>query len=110
MDRFGWSRSKAVFASTVFLFVVGIPSAMNLDILGKMDGVFGGVLLILGGFVLSIFLGWIVPGRFDEDLAGCESNQRVRRYLKFMLRWVSPPAIAFGLIVSLIDLFNSWSA
>ena len=92
------------------MFLVGIPSALNLNILGKMDGIFGGVLLILGGLLLSILLGWVVPRRFDEDLANCDSDLRVRRYLKFMLRWVSPPAIAFGLIVSLVDLFTNWSA
>ncbi len=110
MDRLGLPRSKAVFISTSLLFVLGIPSAMNLNILGKMDSVFGGVLLILGGFLLSIFLGWVVPRKFDEDLAGCNSDQRVRRYLKFMLRWVSPPVIAFGLIVSVIDLVQNWSS
>ncbi|AAQ00496.1 MULTISPECIES: sodium-dependent transporter [Prochlorococcus] len=110
MDRLGWGRSKAVFVSTGLLFVLGIPSALNLDVLGKMDSIFGGVLLILGGFLLSIFLGWVVPNRFDEDLAGCNSNHRVRRYLKFMLRWVSPPVIAFGLIVSVVDLFQNWSS
>ncbi|KGG11892.1 MULTISPECIES: sodium-dependent transporter [Prochlorococcus] len=110
MDRLGWTRYKAVFFSTALLFILGIPAALNLDILGKMDSIFGGVLLILGGFLLSIFLGWVVPSKFDEDLAGCNSSISVRRYLKFMLRWVSPPVIAFGLIVSVIDLVKNWTA
>tara|TARA_Y100001968_G_scaffold183133_1_gene167743 strand:- start:13988 stop:15319 length:1332 start_codon:yes stop_codon:yes gene_type:complete len=110
MDRLGWSRNRSVVVITAFLFLLGIPSALNLDVLGKMDSVFGGVLLILGGFLLSILLGWYVPRSFDQDLADCDSDQGVRRYLKFMLRWVSPPVIAFGLIVSVIDLFQNWSS
>ena len=110
MDRLGWKRNKAVLVSTAIFFVLGIPSALNLDLLGKIDSVFGGVLLILGGFMLSILLGWVVPRQFDEDLAGCQTNPGFRRYLKFMLRWVSPPVIAFGLIVSVIDLFQNWSS
>ena len=109
IDKFGWSRSKSVFVSTSLLFILGIPSALSLDVLGKVDSIFGGVLLIFGGFLLAVFLGWIVPRRFDEDLASSNSNLKVRRYLKFMLRWVSPPVIAFGLIVSLVDLFQNWS-
>ena len=109
MDRLGWKRSKSVLVATAIFFLLGIPSALNLDLLGKMDSVFGGVLLILGGFLLSILLGWVIPRKFDEDLASCETNPRFRKYLKFMLRWVSPPVIAFGLVVSLIDLFQSWS-
>ena len=103
MDRLGWKRNKAVWTSTLVVFLIGIPSAVSLDFLGNMDAIFN-VLLILGGFLISILLGWVVPRKYDEDLAGCDSNQRVRRYLKFMLRWVSPPVIAFGLIISVIDL------
>tara|TARA_Y100001968_G_C19435494_1_gene759409 strand:- start:570 stop:1901 length:1332 start_codon:yes stop_codon:yes gene_type:complete len=110
MDRLGWTRNKSVYVSTAIFFLLGIPSALNLDLLGKMDSIFGGVLLILGGFMLSILLGWVIPRKFDEDLEGCETNPKFRRYLKFMLRWVSPPVIAFGLIVSLIDLFQNWSS
>ncbi len=110
MERLGWTRYKAVFVASSLLFLLGLPSALNLNILGKMDSVFGGVLLILGGFLLSIFLGWIVPSRFDQDLDGSNSNLRLRKYLKFMLRWVSPPVIAFGLIVSVIDLAKNWSS
>jgi NSS family neurotransmitter:Na+ symporter len=58
----------------------------------------------LGGFLIAILIGWFASRVFDEDLAGCNSSFQGRRYLKFMLRWVSPPVIAFGLIVSLIDL------
>ena len=65
--------------------------------------------LIFGGLILSLLIGWVVPRRFDQDLAGCETPVQVRKYLKFMLRWVSPPLVAFGLIVSLIDLIQNWS-
>tara|TARA_Y100001968_G_C19433528_1_gene758344 strand:- start:1713 stop:3041 length:1329 start_codon:yes stop_codon:yes gene_type:complete len=107
MDRLGWSRNKAAWSSTIFVFLIGIPSAISLDFLGGMDAIVN-VLLILGGFLISILLGWIIPRKYDEDLEGCSSDIRVRRYLKFMLRWVSPPVIAFGLIISVIDLLQSW--
>ncbi len=45
---------------------------------------------------------------FDADLADCETPKTVRRWLRFMLRWVSPPVIAFGLIVSVVDLVQKW--
>tara|TARA_Y100001968_G_scaffold150387_1_gene137583 strand:- start:9189 stop:10517 length:1329 start_codon:yes stop_codon:yes gene_type:complete len=109
MDRLGWSRYKSVLISTGLIFLIGIPSALDLNVLGKMDSIFGGVLLILGGFLLSVLLGWVVPRKFDEDLSSSNSEIRVRRYLKFMLRWVSPPVIAFGLVVSFMDLLKNWS-
>ncbi len=105
MDRLGWNRTKAVFTSTIFVFLLGIPSAISLDFLGNLDSIVN-ALLMLGGFLIAILLGWFVPRRFDEDLADSGSDERVRRYLKFMLRWVSPPAIAFGFIISVIDLLS----
>ena len=62
------------------------------------------ILLLLGGFLISILIGWFVTRNYDNDLSESNSNIGVRRYLKFMLRWVSPIAIAFGLFVSVYDL------
>ncbi len=109
MDRLKWSRKKAVWTSTLVVFLVGVPSAISLDFLGNMDSIFNN-LLILGGLLISVLLGWIIPNRYDEDLANSNSNKRVRRYLKFMLRWVSPPVIAIGLYVSVSALIESWVA
>ncbi len=107
MDKLGFTRSKAVFFSTFLVFLIGIPSAISLDFLGNMDAIFN-FLLILGGFLISILLGWVVPRKYDQDLADANSNEGVRRYLKFMLRWVSPPVIAIGLLISSLDLFQQW--
>ena len=108
IDRLGWSRNQAVWVSSIIIFVVGLPAAFDLDLLGKMDAVFGGLLLIFGGLLLSILLGWVVPRRFDEDLTACSTPNAVKSMLKFMLRWVAPPFVAFGLIVSVIDLVTNF--
>lgn len=110
IDRLGWRRNQAVCFSSALIFVIGLPAALDLEVLGRMDAFFGGLLLIFGGLLLSVLIGWVVPRRFDEDLAGCDTPQGVRSSLKFMLRYVSPPVIAFGLIVSALDLFQKWSA
>ena len=106
IDQFGWKRSKAVWFSVFFVFIAGIPSAMNKDILGRMDSIFGGILLIFGGLLLSILIGWVIPKRFNDDLQQSRSSPLNIKLLKFMLTWISPPVISFGLIVSLIDLFK----
>ena len=103
MDGFGWNRNKAVILSTILIFVIGVPSALSEEILGKMFA-YMDILLLLGGFLISILIGWFVTRNYDNDLSESKSNLGVRRYLKFMLRWVSPIAIAFGLFVSVYDL------
>ncbi len=108
IDRFGWSRSRSVIASSCLVFLTGLPAALNSKVLGRMDAIFGGVLLIFGGLLLSILVGWVAPRSFDIDLSECNTPKPLRISLRFMLRWVSPPVICFGLIISLYDLIQGW--
>jgi NSS family neurotransmitter:Na+ symporter len=104
MDRLNWTRSRAVWVSTAVIFVLGLPAATSLGVLGWMDSVFGGLLLILGGLLLALLLGWVVPRRFSDDLEQSSTPPALRRFLLVLLRWVSPPIVATGLVISVIDL------
>ena len=110
MDRLGWSRRKAVTLAAVLIFIAGLPAATSESALGFMDAVFGGVLLIVGGLLISLLMGWSAPSRFREDLSQSGTPLALRRLLLFCLRWVSPLVIAFGLVVSLWDLLGGWAA
>ncbi len=108
MDKFGFKREKSVWLITLFLFLAGIPSALNLNILGTIDSIFGGVLLIFGGFLVTFFMGWVVPGKFNEELIDSKVGIKTTRYLKFITRWLAPPIIGFGLFISVFDLLKGW--
>ena len=107
IDRLGWSRSRAVWVSTALIFVAGLPAATSMEVLGWMDSVFGGLLLILGGLLLALLMGWVLPARFQEELTHSGSPVWLQRFLLVMLRWISPPVIAIGLVISVIDLIPS---
>ena len=107
IDRLGWRRTRAVWVSTALIFVAGLPAATSLEVLGWMDSVFGGLLLILGGLLLALLLGWVVPNRFRDDLQGSGTPLALQRFLLVMLRWVAPPVVAVGLVVSLVDLLKA---
>jgi NSS family neurotransmitter:Na+ symporter len=109
IDQLGWSRRRAVWLCVLLIAVIGLPSALDVGVLERMDAVFGGVVLISGGLVMALLLGWRVPQRFREDLAGSGSSPRLVRALLWALRWVSPPAIALGLVVSIQDLWRIWA-
>jgi len=108
IDKYGFKREKSVWIITFFLFLAGIPSALNLNFLGIVDSIFGGVLLILGGLLVSLFMGWIVPSKFNEELRLSKLNSKINNYLKLSIKWIAPPVIAFGLYVSILDLVKSW--
>ena len=107
IDRLGWSRSRAVWVSTALIFVAGLPAATSMEVLGWMDSVFGGLLLILGGLLVALLMGWVLPSRFQEELSHSGSPAWLQRFLLVMLRWISPPVIAVGLVISVIDLIPS---
>ena len=104
IDRLGWSRSRAVWVSTAVIFVAGLPAATSSEVLDWMSNIFGGLLLIVGGLLLSLLLGWVLPERFEQDLAESGSSPGLRRLLLVMLRWVAPPVVAFGLVISIVEM------
>jgi NSS family neurotransmitter:Na+ symporter len=58
---------------------------------------------------MALLLGWQVPNRYRTDLLEARSDPRQVRALLWALRWVSPPAIGLGLVVSFTDLLRSWA-
>ena len=107
IDKFKIKRNKASFITIVFTFLLGIPSALSTDLLGNIDAI-ANVLLILGGFLVSFLIGWVLPKTLDKELTNSGSSLLIRNYLKFMLKYVTPILVAWGLIISLYDLLKGW--
>ena len=63
MDKFGFKREKSVWLITLFLFLAGIPSALDLNILGTVDSILEGITNIwwvLGNFLYGMGSPWKV--------------------------------------------------
>jgi neurotransmitter:Na+ symporter, NSS family len=108
MDRLGWSRRRSAWLMALLIFIAGLPAAMSIPVLEVMDSIFGGVLLILGGLLIALLVGWVVPKRFQDDLQGSKTSASLVRLMLFFLRWVSPVVITAGLLISVVDLWRQW--
>ncbi len=108
IDKFKIKRNRASVITIIFTFLLGIPSALSTDLLGNIDAI-ANVLLILGGFLVSFLIGWVIPKTLDKELINSGSSLIIRNYLKFMLKYVTPILVAWGLIVSVYDLLKGWS-
>ena len=108
IDKFKIKRNRASVITIIFTFLLGIPSALSTDLLGNIDAI-ANVLLILGGFLVSFLIGWIIPKTLDKELTNSGSSLIVRNYLKFMLKYVTPILVAWGLIISVYDLLKGWN-
>jgi NSS family neurotransmitter:Na+ symporter len=106
INRYGWSRHRAVWLCAGVIAVLGLPAALNVAVLERMDALFGGVLLIVGGLATALLLGWRAQERFRRDLTGSGSARVLVASLLWALRWISTPALALGLAVSVADLIG----
>ena len=108
IDKFKIKRNRASVITIIFTFLLGIPSALSTDLLGNIDAI-ANVLLILGGFLVSFLIGWVIPKTLDKELINSGSSLIIRNYLKFMLKYVTPILVAWGLVISVYDLLKGWS-
>ena len=107
MDKFGIERKKSVWLVAIVVFILGIPSALDTNILGTFDSICN-ILLIFGGFLVTFFMGWVVPKKLDSEIDVSKVGLKTFRYLKFMTKWICPPLIACGLLISIFDLLKGW--
>ncbi len=107
IDKFKVTRNKASLITIIFIFILGIPSALSTDFLGNIDAI-ANVLLILGGFLVSFLIGWVLPKTLDKELTNSGSSLLTKNYLKFMLKYITPTIVAWGLIISVYDLLIGW--
>ena len=105
IDKFKIQRNKASLITVLFTFLIGIPSVLSTNLLGNIDAI-ANILLILGGFLVSFLIGWVIPKTLDKELKNSGSSLLTRNYLRFMLRYITPILVGWGLIISIYDLLS----
>jgi NSS family neurotransmitter:Na+ symporter len=90
LDVFGWTRKRTtlVFGGIILLF--GLPSAYNTTFLGNLDTVVGDFLLILGGFLTAVLVGYKILPRAEAELADGVDSTLLRRSWAVLMRYVVP--------------------
>lgn len=96
IDQFGVSRITAASTSGGLIFLLGLPAAVNLNWLGLADTIAGNLLLMLGGFLLTIYVGWVMSEATDELKKGL--NIQVAGIWMNLIRY-AVPVIMFALLL-----------
>lgn len=102
IDSFGMSRRSAALLCGGVIAIAGIPAAFSLDVLGLMDQIGGNLLLIFGGLMLSIFVGWFMPGALEEASVGSNFGGLLFGW-RLLLRFVVPAILVVILWFTLRD-------
>ena len=87
---FGVSRAKAVGWIVVVCFVMGIPSARNLDILGNQDFVWGVALMLAGVFVAMAAIRYGLDRIISEVTAESVNDWAFPRWWMPVINYVVP--------------------
>jgi NSS family neurotransmitter:Na+ symporter len=100
MDGLGWTRIKAALVMGAAIAALGLLAAFSTPILGVMDGIANNVLLLLGGLLLSIYVGWFMRDPMREAGVGAEG---VRWFFlwRVLLRFAVPAFLLFVLARSI---------
>jgi NSS family neurotransmitter:Na+ symporter len=100
MDQLGWSRPVSAVLLGAACALLGIPAALDLDVLGRMDQLAGQVFLVFGGFMLAVFVGWVMPDPVAEASQGAEGVTWFFAW-RWLVRTVVPVLLAVVLWNSL---------
>lgn len=103
VDERSWSRKKAAALVGLFIFFLGIPSALSsggqafftkIDFMGKMDFIFLSLFLPIGALLICVFLGyvWGVKNATKEVLFG-NPKFKLQPLWAFSVKFLSPIAI-----------------
>lgn len=107
IDEHGISRVPATTALGVAMFLVGVPAALDLIFVSLYDGFANSILLMLGGLLLSVFVGWIVP-----DLAIDEIGKGIRNVGSLGRAWlwfVRVPVVLALIVLVALNALDYWS-
>jgi len=113
IDNIKWPRQKAALSIGGLIFLLGIPSALSqgavdLNILGMtfldlLDFISNNILLTVGGLLISLFVGWVIP-----DIAKKETTSHGPFAFQTIWIWICrivAPVAIFIIILGGFGLF-----
>ena len=123
MDKFGWSRTKAVLVNFVAMLILATPAALGMNVwsgvhfgahIGSIDALEDFIvsqnLLPIGSMLFLLFCtikkGWGWENFIAEADAGEGIKFPKNRIVKFYLRWIAPVIILVVFIAGYCDIFG----
>jgi NSS family neurotransmitter:Na+ symporter len=93
IDNIGITRKQAVWIIAGVVFLLAIPSMVNMDIFVPWDLTFGSGMQTLGSLLAVITVAWVIRRSDAIREISSEVNSRYVTWLYYWLRFVIPAAI-----------------
>ena len=119
-EKWGIKREKGVLLTAGAAWAVGILTIMSLGdwsgyypldfspafegktIFDSLDFLAANILLLIGGLLISIFMGWFVPKHIKLEEIGVEEGLFFN-FWRFMIRFVIPPVLLIVLVMGITE-------
>ena len=110
-DKTAISRRRAVLGCSIVVFILAIPSMINMSIFIPWDLTFGSGMQTLGALLAVLTVGWALNrGEVLKQIAGSSGQTESRRFTRLLylwIRYVIPAAILMvGVWWLLTDLLH----
>ena len=126
VDELKWKRHTAAIIISVFIFALGVPSALSFnlitdlkifgyDFFGLVDFIASNILLPLGGLFIAVFVAWVwgynkvIPNLRKGAEKFFDNYPLLSSVWKIFLKYLSPVLIflVFLYSVGLLDIFSN---
>lgn len=87
---FGINRRKAILIISLFAFVLGIPSALNMNFLMNQDWVWGVGLLLSGAFISFAIIKFGVEKFRTQIINGFGSDVKIGKWYNIIIKFIIP--------------------
>ncbi len=100
-ENSSFSRPTAAILMGFFAFMIGAGAVYSSDFGGQfVDWMAGSFLLPLGGLLVAVFAGWVIPKSLMRQELSHASNG-LFGFFHFCVKYIVPPAIGFILVLGL---------
>jgi NSS family neurotransmitter:Na+ symporter len=106
IDRLGWSRRRATGIAALAVTLLGLLPALDNRWIDVFYSLFGEAVLLFGGLMMALLLGWLHPALGRQELAlgfGGATSWPILWWMR-VLRFLAPPMLAVLLWQSLQHL------
>lgn len=110
VDRTGWGRPRSVLLVGFTIYLLGLAAAVSLTALDVMDKFVSNVLLLGGGLLLAIYVGWIRPEYLDEMTFGSDGRFDWSAFFRPVIKFVLPVLLVVLLAFGVKDFFDFLAA
>lgn len=107
IDRTAWGRPRSVILMGLGVYILGVPAAFSADWLTYTDAFISRIVLILGGLLLVLYVGWVRKDVLDELHVGVgRGSVDAGRFLKPIIRYPLPLALFLLTILGILGFLH----